>query len=140
MAGIFWTQITFHARYHVPEQLIFSFQIMFGQNIHLAGISNQENVPEQALTNHRVFSHTSDGREKINSKLGDRVALKVHILITSCLRQSLRGSFLKAMRSMLLNSEAAAHTYLTVGGFEIRKGKEVRGHDLEKPKGRKRKP
>ena len=49
LADIFWTQITFHMRYHVPEQLIFSFQIMFGQNIHLAGISNQENVPEQAL-------------------------------------------------------------------------------------------
>jgi hypothetical protein len=73
------------------------------------------------LTNHRV-SHTPG----INSKLGDRVAPEVHILITSCLCQSLQGSFLNAMRSILLDSEAAAHTHLTVGPECSKLGRENR--------------
>jgi hypothetical protein len=35
---------------------------MFGQNIHLAGISNQENVPKQALSFPLIFSYTCESK------------------------------------------------------------------------------
>ena len=84
---------------------------MFGQNIHLAGISNQENVPEQALKFDTIYTHPHYNRPALLN-LND---VYTHPHYNSTIRPNLNAVYIHPRYSVYIHrhyNPTAAYAYV----------------------------